>query len=185
MIARFRTVARGVIAAVVCVGLTPAAQAQACGRKLSVLEIDVAKTAHILSEARQRIASASKEFDLYERQAQSATACPEGNTRVTQSHRETFGALGARSNLTRAEGDLACTEYFVDRISADMAAASAEADTRRVLRLTALSQRILVLDQLATATAAEAYFQVSKVDRLNEALLSVEALCVTLDDIYE
>lgn len=161
------------------------AQDYTCDRKLSVLEADILDLSGELEESLAKIVRTSEAFAKDELRAQRSLACPDGIPQRLKDHRTAVETLTHEDLTTQANADLQCTQFFGQRITADLKKAEAAGNAAMVQKLSAISERISSLDTSATKHASEAVFQMSKKKRLLQGIDALNALCGDLGDIYD
>lgn len=175
------------IIATLSLGWPRAAMAQdaPCDRKLSVLQADVDRMRSDLDGSVRDIERLMASVARIERSSLRADICPADTTERTASERDAVTAIDAAAIARQAEADLICTQGFVARVSSDIEKAERDGDTAMVVRLNAISKRILDMDTLATSNAQRAEHLASRRGRLLNALDRVDTNCTSMDSIYE
>lgn len=165
--------------------ISAAAQGAPCDRKLSDLEADVGSLNAELDGAIREIERMMASVARIEASALRAELCPQDTTERIASERGDIVAIDAAAIARQANADLQCTQGFVGRVSADIAKSERDGDTAMVVRLNAISKRILDLDTRATVSAQRAEHLTSRRSRLLQALERIDSNCSSMDSIYE
>ena len=162
-----------------------AAQRMMCDRNLSTLEADQGALAVTAREATDLMRLIKATVDDVEEATLSSDACPADYPESLASVRNRIGAVPTADLLAKSRADLLCSQEFVGRVTGDIAKAQAEGNSTMVVRLNAISQRILRLDAAATQSAIEIQYLDFWGNRLLAAMTSVEEHCGDKDSIYD
>lgn len=161
------------------------AQNVTCDRKLSELEADVASIGAMLDAAWNSVARVSDGLSRDAEATISSAECPAKIDASLLKHRDDLSIVDANDLFIRAEANLICAQFFGARVTEDLRLAQIGADSRMVIRLGLVADRIVGIDRDATRDAIKGTALMTKIERLNREMEDINGRCNAFSDIYD